>query len=191
MPRASPIDANQSLPGERRVLVGAIAGAHGVRGEVRIKSFTADPLAVADYGPVSNDSGRQFRLKLRGQVRGLLIAQLDGVADRNAAEALKGTRLYVPRSVLPAPSGDEWYVGDLEGLSAETSDGAVVGRIKSVANYGAGDVLEIEQLDGTALLLPFTARTVPVVDIAGGRVVVDPPVETEVQSQTQSAGAAP
>src|SRR5262249_32511165 len=142
MPRAIPVNRTSPPPGERMVLVGAIAGAHGVRGEVRIKSFTAEPGAIAGYGPVSDESGtRQFHVQPRGQVRGLLIARLDGVADRDAAEALKGTRLYVPRSALPRPARDEWYIGDLEGLTAETTDGAAVGRVKSVDNYGAGDVI--------------------------------------------------
>lgn len=170
------------------VLVGAIAGAHGVRGEVRVKSFTADPLALAEYGPLSDEAGaRRFKLKPRGAVRGLLIARLDGVADRDAAEALKGTRLYVPRSALPAPKGDEWYVGDLEGLAAETADGAAVGRVKAVENYGAGDVIEIERTSAPPLLLPFTLRTVPVVDIAGGRIVIDPPAETEARAEPAEA----
>lgn len=183
----APLSPTSSPPGERMVLVGAIAGAHGVRGEVRIKSFTAEPGAIAGYGPVSDEGGTQFRLKVRGVVRGLLIARLDGIADRDAAEALKGTRLYVPRSALPRTAREEWYVGDLEGLAAETANGAALGRVKSVENYGAGDVLEIARPDGTSLLLPFTHRTVPVVDVAGGRIVVDPPAETEAKPETAEA----
>ena len=170
------------------VLIGAIAGAHGVRGEVRIKCFTAQPAAVADYGPVSNETGtRRFRLRPRGQARGLLIARLDGVNDRDAAEALRGTRLFVPRAALPRPKREQWYVGDLEGLNAETADGTTVGRVKSIQNYGAGDVIEIERPNGAALLLPFTARIVPIVDVAGGRVVVDLPTETEVEARAEAA----
>lgn len=171
---------------DRMVLVGAIAGAHGVRGEVRVKSFTADPLALADYGPLSDEGGRRFRLKPRGQVRGLLIARLDGVADRDAAEALKGTRLYVPRAALPDTAAGEWYVGDLEGLAAEQPDGTPLGRVTSVANYGAGDVIEIALAAGGSLLVAFTAQSVPAVDIAGGRIVIDPPAETEAKPETEA-----
>jgi 16S rRNA processing protein RimM len=163
-----------------RVLVGAIAGAHGVRGQVRIKSFTDDPAAVAAYGPLSDESGhRQFMLRIIGQTKGGVIACIDGVVDRTAAEALRGLRLYVPRAALPATGADEYYRVDLIGLEAELADGSKFGRIVDVQNYGAGDVLEIERPDGGTELLPFADRIVPVVDVAARRVVVDPPVTVE------------
>ncbi len=165
-----------------RVLVGMIAGAHGVRGEVRIRSFTDDPAAVAAYGPLSDESGqRRFALTVTGRSKGGVIARLQGVADRTAAEALKGLRLYVPRSALPAPAADEYYRVDLIGLRAELADGTSFGRITDVQNYGAGDLLEIERPDGATELLPFADRTVPLVDVAAGRVVVDPPVYVEAR----------
>ncbi len=163
-----------------RILVGAIAGAHGVRGQVRIKSFTDDPAAVAAYGPVSDESGqKRFDLVVTGQTNGGVIARIDGVADRTAAESLRGLRLYVERTALPPPNPDEYYRVDLIGLTAELADGTIYGRIKSVDDYGAGDILEIERADGGTELLPFTDRVVPTVDMAARRVVVDPPVYVE------------
>jgi 16S rRNA processing protein RimM len=165
-----------------RILVGAIAGAHGVRGQVRIKSFTDDPAAVAAYGPLSDESGqRRFNLEVTGQIKGGLIARIDGIADRTAAEALRGLRLYVPRASLPATQADEYYRVDLIGLRAELADGTSFGRIIDVHNYGAGDVLEIQRPDGATELLPFADRMVPVVDLAAGRIVIDPPVPVEAR----------
>jgi len=166
-----------------RVLVGAIAGAHGVRGQLRIKSFTDDPAAVAAYGPVSDESGqRQFKLIVTGQAKGGVIARIDGIADRSAAEALRGLRLYVDRAVLPPPASGEYYRIDLIGLRAELADGSLYGRIANVEDYGAGDILEIARADGTTELLPFSDRTVPLVDLAAGRAVVDPPVYVEARA---------
>lgn len=163
-----------------------MAGAHGVRGEVKLKSFTADPRAIARYGAVEDESGtRSFTLKLRGEVRGLLIARLSGVEDRNAAEALKGLRLYVGRDKLPRPKKGEWYAADLIGLRVERRDGSAMGRVKSVANYGAGDLVEVETENGQTVFLPFTKTVVPEVDVESGRIVVDPPIETEARPDTK------
>jgi 16S rRNA processing protein RimM len=168
----------------KRILVGAIAGAHGVRGEVRIKSFTANPRAIGRYGPVEDETGaRSFKLTVRGETKGLVIARLDGVADRNQAEALKGLRLYVPRAKLPRPKRGEWYVADLIGLSAQDASGTPLGRVKSVQNFGAGDVVELERTDGTTEFLPFTRAVVPEVDIEGGKVVINPPDEIEAREE--------
>ncbi len=169
---------------DRRILVGVVAGAHGVKGELKIKSFTADPRAIAAYGPLGDRTGtRSFRLKLRGAVRGLLIARIEGVEDRDQAEALKGLELYVARDVLPKPKRGEWYLADLVGLAAVATDGTPIGRVKAMHNFGAGDVVEIERADGPALMLPFSKRIVPEVDIAAGRIVVDPPAEVEVKAE--------
>jgi len=158
------------------VLMGVITGAHGVRGEVRVKSFTAEPAAIAAYGPLEDERGaRRLSLALSGTVRGVLIARVEGVADRNAAERLKGTRLYLPRSALPPPAEEEYYHADLIGLAVELADGAPLGRVRAVHDFGAGDSLEVEKPDGKAVMVPFTEAVVPVVDIAGGRLVVDPP----------------
>jgi 16S rRNA processing protein RimM len=153
-----------------------------VRGEVKLKSFTADPKAIGRYGPVEDESGtRRFKVKVRGLVRGLVIARLEGVDDRNAAEALKGLRLYVGRDRLPKPRKGEWYHVDLIGLRVERADGTALGRVKSVANYGAGDLLEVEGESGPTVFLPFTKSVVPEVDVEGGRIVVEPPHEVEAR----------
>jgi len=159
-----------------RILVGAITGAHGVRGEVRIRSFTDAAAAVATYGPVSDESGeRRFELTVTGAIKGGVIARIAGVADRTAAEALRGVRLYVPREALPTTAKDEYYWADLIGLRAELADGTAYGRVSDVQNYGAGDMLEIKRADGASEWLLFTDRCVPTVDLAGGRIVVEPP----------------
>jgi 16S rRNA processing protein RimM len=167
--------------GKARVLVGAIAAAHGVRGLVRVKSFTADPKSVASYGELSDERGlRHFRLTLQGQAKDGVIARIDGIDDRDAAEALKGTRLFVDREALPAlTEEDEFYQTDLVGLRVEACDGKTLGRVKAVLNFGAGDLLEIEG-EGVSLMLPFTRQVVPLVDLPGGRLVADPPAEVEV-----------
>jgi 16S rRNA processing protein RimM len=163
-----------------RILVGAIAGAHGLRGQVRIKSFTDDPAAIALYGPVTDEAGqRRFDLTITGAIKGGVIARIAGVGDRTAAEALRGLRLYLPRPALPATATDEYYRADLIGLRAELADGTTYGRIEDVQNHGAGDVLEIGRPDGTTELLSFTSRVVPVVDMAAGRIVVEPPAVVE------------
>ncbi len=160
----------------RRVLMGVITGAHGVRGLVRVKSFAAEPAAIAAYGPLEDEHGeRRFVLDLRGAVKGVLIARLDGVTDRNAAERLKGTRLYLSRAALPEPEAEEYYHADLLGLAVELKDGAPFGRVRAVHDFGAGDSLEVERPNGRVVMVPFTRAAVPVVDIAGGRLVVDPP----------------
>ncbi|MCR6629345.1 MAG: ribosome maturation factor RimM [Magnetospirillum sp.] len=159
-----------------RVCVGAIVGAHGVRGQVRVKSFTADPADVAAYGPVESEDGTsRFKLKVMGEVKGLIIARLEGVADRNAAEALRGTKLYVPRERLPETEEDEFLYSDLVGLKAEAVDGTVLGTVRGVADFGAGEVLDIGLTAGGSLMVAFTKAAVPVVDVANGRLVVDPP----------------
>jgi 16S rRNA processing protein RimM len=161
---------------ERRVLMGVITGAHGVKGEVRVKSFTAEPAAIAAYGPLEDErGGRRLALELAGTVRGMLIARIAGVADRNEAERLKGTRLFLPRAALPQPAAEEYYHADLIGLAAVLKDGSALGRVRAVHGYGAGDSLEIERADGKSVLVPFTEAAVPEIDVAGGRLVVDPP----------------
>ena len=163
------------------ICVGAIAGARGVRGEVRIKSFTAEPAAVASYGTVTDEKGeKSFRIRVTGQGSGkslgMVFARLDGVDDRDLAEALKGTRLYVPRSVLPEPTEDEFYNADLLGLRADLVDGGTLGTVRDVQDFGAGSVLEIAGGEAGVVMVPFTRVAVPVVDLAAGRVVIDPPV---------------
>ena len=162
-----------------RICVGAIAGAHGVKGLVKIKSFTEEPDGVAAYGPLSDEAGeREFTIALTGRAKGLIIARIDGVEDRNMAEALRGTRLYVERAALPPTAEEAYYHTDLIGLEAVGMDGEPVGEVKALYNYGAGDVIEIQRRDKDLLLLPFTKAAVPEVDLEGGRLVVREPEET-------------
>lgn len=163
--------------GPGRVCVGAVAGAHGVRGAVRIRSFTADAADVGAYGPVADESGgRSFDIRVRETRKGAAIAELSGVRDREAAEALRGERLYVPREALPPAEEGEFYHADLLGLSAFLADGGEAGTVAAIVPAGEVEVLEIDPGSGAErVLVPFTAEAVPEVDIAGGRIVVDPP----------------
>jgi 16S rRNA processing protein RimM len=157
------------------VLVGALAGAFGVRGEVRLKSFCADPAAIATYAPVVAEDGRSFDLTLTRPLQGAFAARLTGVTTREAAEALKGTRLYAPRDRLPPLDEDEYYHADLIGMEVVDAGGAILGRVRAVHDHGAGDVIEVARPGRAELTLPFTRAVVPTVDLASRRMVVDPP----------------
>jgi 16S rRNA processing protein RimM len=166
---------------EALICVGAVAGAFGVKGEVRLKSFCADPRAIAEYGPLwTEDGARSFAVTLGGGVAGGLAARLSGVRTRDEAEALRGLRLHAERSRMPAVAEDEFYHADLIGLDVADTGGTVLGRVAAVLNHGAGDILEVRRAGGgEALLLPFTLAVVPTVDLAARRIVVDPPGEVE------------
>lgn len=159
------------------ICVGAVAGAFGVKGEVRLKSFTADPAALADYGPLTTeDSARSFTVTLDRPIKGGFAARLSGVSTKEQADALKGTRLYANRDQLPSLPDDEFYHADLIGLTVFDSGGVELGRVKSVLNHGAGDLLEIHGPGmKTTVLLPFTRDAVPTVDLTTGRIIADPP----------------
>ena len=161
---------------DARICLGIITGAHGIKGWVRVKSFTAEPEAIASYGPLSDESGaRRFELELVGTQKGVLLARIKGVEDRNTAERLKGVRLHVERAALPPPEEDEYYEADLIGITALREDGSVFGTIRAVNDFGAGASLEIEDQAGRTVVVPFTSAAVPMVDIANRRVVVVPP----------------
>jgi len=166
-----------------KVCVGQFAGSHGVRGLVKLRSFTGDPKAVAEYGPLTDESGtRRFRVALTGANKDLWLARVEGISTREQAQALTGVRLYVERSALPETEDeDEFYHADLIGLRAETADGEPFGIVKALYDFGAGDMLEIRRESGVMELLPFTKACVPVVDVKGGRVVVDPPAVVEAR----------
>ena len=159
-----------------RLLMGVIASAHGVRGEVRVKSFTTDPDSLLAYGPFSDASGVDvYNIEVTGRSRGLLLGRVNDVRDRNSAEALVGTELYINRDVLPPSGEDEFYYADLVGLNVILESGEVFGRVKSVQEYGAGDLLEIIGPDGQTNLLPFTREIFPMVKMNAGYLVVVPP----------------
>jgi len=163
-----------------RILVGAIAGAFGVKGEVRLKSFCAQPEAIAAYSPLwSADGTRSFELTALRPVPGGLAARIAGVATKEQADALRGVGLHADRAKLPRLPDDEFYHADLIGLTAVDTGGAVLGTVSAIYNHGAGDILEIAAPGRKApLLLPFTKAIVPTVDLAAGRIVADPPEET-------------
>ena len=161
-----------------RVCLGQVSSAHGIKGEVRIKPFTQAPEDVAAYGPLQDEAGaRRFEILSLRTTKGGVVARLDGVTDRNQAEALKGVKLFVDRDRLPERNEDGvWYHADLIGLVALDKGGAALGTIVAVQNYGAGDLLEIRPATGgPTVLLPFTAEVVPDVDLDAGWVLVDPP----------------
>lgn len=161
----------------QRICVAQIGAPHGVRGEVRLKPFTADPLAVRDYGTLETEDGAvRFEIEAVRAAKDHLVARLTGVGDRDAAERLTGTRLFVPRERLPAAQADEFYHADLIGLAAETAGGAALGTVIAVHNFGAGDLIEIRpEAGGATVMVPFTEATVPLVDIAARRMVIEPP----------------
>lgn len=159
-----------------KICVGAIAGAFGVRGEVRLKSFCAVPSDIADYGALTTEDGRQLAVTLTRSVKNGFAARLSGVTNKEAADALKGARLYVPRDRLPGLPDDEFYHADLIGMAVFDTGGTRLGDVRDVHNHGASDLLEIGGPDrkGT-VLLPFTKAAVPTVDMATGRIIADPP----------------
>jgi len=163
--------------GKPRVCLGQILGAHGLAGEVQLRTFTDNPQDIASYGPLQDESGaRSFEiLKLRPAKKGP-VARLKGVDDREAAEALKGVELYVERDRLPEPDAEEWYHADLIGLAVEDAKGKRLGRVIAVQNFGSEDLLEIKpETGGKTLLVPFRQATVPEVDLDRGRLVIAPP----------------
>lgn len=161
---------------EDQICVGAIAGAFGVQGEVRLKSFTTDPLAIADYTPLTGDNGAQYDLTITREVKQGFAARMSGIATKEQADALKGVRLFAPRDRLPSLPDDEYYHADLIGLEVFDTGGAALGRVKAVHNHGAADLLELLRPgQSRTVLLPFTLACVPTVDLAAGRIVADPP----------------
>ena len=163
------------------ICVGAIAGAFGVAGELRLKSFCSEPTAIGEYGPLfSEDGGREFHVNLTRPIAGGFGARIKGVETKEQADALRGTSLFVPRDRLPSLPDDEYYHADLIGLSAHDTGGALIGKVTAVYNHGAGDILEISPTGHkSALLLPFTMAIVPNVDLTAGRIVVDLPDESD------------
>ena len=161
---------------QKAVLLAAIIGAQGLKGEVRAKVFTDNPKALARYGVLHDARARVFEITaFRPTKTGEAVIAFAGISTREAAEALKGTELFVARDALPAAAEEEFYHADLIGLEAQDSEGRVLGKVAAIHNYGAGDVIEITRSDGDAVLLAFTRETVPTIEVAQGRIVVAVP----------------
>ncbi|MEM7023489.1 MAG: ribosome maturation factor RimM [Pseudomonadota bacterium] len=159
------------------VCVAAVANAHGIRGTLKLRCFTEQPEDAASYGPVHDEHGKRlFSLKVVGEASGGVLAKAEGIDDRNAAEALRGIELFVPRSALPELGPEEYYQGDLEGLTVRSSEGATLGVVRAVSNFGAGDVVEVLADNGKTYCLPFDRATVRQVDLKDG-LLVEPPQE--------------
>jgi 16S rRNA processing protein RimM len=166
----------------KHILMGRIGAAHGIKGEVRIQSFTDEPLALATYGPLStNKPGLTLEIEHARATTNMLVARLKGVANRTAAEKLNGVELYVDRDMLPPPDDDDdFYHADLIGLEARLADGTVLGRVTAIPNFGASDLLEVRDgQSGDTYLYPFTRAVVPEVHIGEGFVVIEVPTEAE------------
>lgn len=162
--------------GPHRVCVGVITGPQGVQGAVRIKSFTEVPEDIARYGPVENEAGdRRFELRACGTAKGVVIARISGIENRDQAESLRGLHLYLPRSALPQTEPEEYYHADLIGLEAVLEDGTPVGRVHAIHDFGAGDTLELARPGAPPVMVPFTRAVVPYVELAQGRMILDPP----------------
>ena len=165
------------------ICVSRIGAAHGVRGAVKLWTFTEDPLAVQRYGPlVTKDGARSFEVETAREAKGHLVATLKGVATREDAERLNGLELYIAREKLPAPDENEYYHADLIGLAAVNAANEPLGRVTAIHNFGAGDIIEIAPPQGATMLLPFTNAVVPTVDLTGGRVVIELPAEIDGDS---------
>jgi 16S rRNA processing protein RimM len=159
-----------------RVLLGEIGAAQGLKGEVRLRSYTQDPAAIARYGALDDEHGGKIEIESLRVTPKALIARIRGVTTRNAAESLNGTRLYVARSRLPKRDEEEWFHSDLIGLAAVDDQGEPVGTVVAVQNFGAGDLIEVKPAKGgPTVLVPFTRETVPEVDVEGGRLTLVPP----------------
>lgn len=163
-----------SLP--HPILIAEIGAAHGIRGELRVKPHTADPEAIGDYGPLTSEDGRQFIVKSVRPNKNVIVCTFDGIRDRNAAEALTGTKLYVDRSALPETEDEEeFYHADLIGLAVETVGGEAIGTVVALHDFGAGDLLEVSRPRGGSFYAPFTRDFVPTIDMAAGKILIDPP----------------
>ena len=171
------------------ILVGRVSGAFGVRGEVRIGTYTEDPMALARYKRLLREDGSPaLTLTTARPAKGGVVGRCPEITTKEAADAARGLKLYVPRDVLPPPDEDEFYLADLIGMSAETAEGETLGKVKAVQNFGAGDILEIDPGGGRATVyLPFTLAVVPEVRVTEGRLIVVPPPEDDSGPQDEEA----
>jgi 16S rRNA processing protein RimM len=170
-----------------KICVARIGAPHGIRGAVKLWTFTEDPLAVMSYGQLkTKDGGRSYEVATAREAKGHLVATLKGVATREDAERLNGVELYIPRDQLPDTDDDEYYHADLIGLAAVDTADKAIGRVIAIHDFGAGTIIEIAPPEGNSLLLPFSNAVVPIVDIKGGRVVIEMPGEIDGEEPDQA-----
>jgi len=182
--------ASEKPSPDRRILVGEITGAHGIRGDVLVRSYTETPDAIAAYGPLTDASGKKsYSLRVVRVTSKGIVARVAGVEDRNGAEPLRGTKLYIKRSKLPETGETEFYHADLIGLRAVAADGSALGKIVSVQNFGAGDLLELKPLEGETEFIPFEDRWVPSVDLNAGMLVINRPAVTVDDDSDEDDGS--
>jgi 16S rRNA processing protein RimM len=160
---------------QSRVLLGIVTAPHGVKGLVRVKCFAEEPESLTRYGALADEKGAPVVLSLAGQAKGVVLARIEGIDDRDAALRVKGMRLFLSREALPPTGDDEFYHADLLGLEVALADGTVLGRVHAIHNFGAGDSIEIERPGAAPLMLPFTRAAVPAIELEKGRIVVAPP----------------
>jgi len=166
-----------SMNDDQRVLMAVIGAPHGVRGEVRIKTFTGDPLALGDYGPLSDAKGKVYTIATLRPAKTVVVARIKEITTREAAEAANGTDLFIARSKLPDTlDDDEFYQADLIGLDAVDPDGVKLGTVKAMHDFGAGDIIELTLSSGGTTMVPFTRAAVPEVSLSARRIVVDPAI---------------
>ena len=168
---------------DEQITVGVIAGSFGVKGEVRLKSFCANPEDIAQYSPLLGDNGTEYIVKITRPIKNGFAARLSGVRFKDEADALRGVKLSADRTLLPDLPDDEYYHTDLIGLDVLDTGGQPMGKVAVVLNHGAGDILEIRGSGQSSLLLPFTKAVVPTVDLSAGRIIVDPPEETAERTE--------
>ena len=167
---------------DKKILMGKIGAAHGIKGEVRITAYTGDPEAIAGYGPLETDRpGLIVTIETARLNKTVLVARLEGIRDRNAAEVLNGVSLYVDRDRLPEPEDeDDFYHADQIGLDARLDSGVTIGEVSALLNYGAGDLIEVrDPRSGDTFLYPFTKAVVPTIRVADGFLVIAPPLEAD------------
>ena len=166
------------------VLLGVVAGAQGLKGEVKVKTFTETPEKLGAYGPLHTREGRTFLVVNVRLAKDSAVVQFEGIGSREAAESLKGVELYVPRRALPAAEAHEFYHADLVGLRAEDTEGRMIGKVIAIHNFGAGDVIEIEREDGGGtVMMPFMREIVPTIDVVENRIVIAAPEEAEAETK--------
>jgi 16S rRNA processing protein RimM len=168
------------MSSDHLVRVGRITAAHGIHGEVKLRCFTEAPEDVGAYGPLRDPRGHEVVLSVVRPAKGpFVIARVDGIHDRNAAEALVGRDLFIPRDRLPAAQEDEWYYDDLVGLRAVSPEGETLGTVIAVHDFGAGDIVEISPADGPVIMVPFTRQFVPDINVSDGKITVNPPRDAD------------